>query len=116
MTESNRANQHGSAEEEEQTRRTGAFSPAARGREEGGEEAYHFGGGGREGSGSCGGSGVEKVRARIYSARGGSGQVHQTVGNWSGLAGYRSNRSGPVPVLSGMKPVQIQNLNLNSKK
>ena len=43
-------------------------------------------------------------------------RVHQTVGNRSGLTGYRSNRSGPVPVWSGMKPVQIQNLNLNSKK
>ena len=30
--------------------------------------------------------------------------------------GYRSNRSGPVPVWSGTKPAQIQNLNLNSKK
>ena len=43
-------------------------------------------------------------------------RVHQTVGNRSGLTGYRWNRSGPVPVWSGMKPVQIQNLNLNSKK
>ena len=41
-------------------------------------------------------------------------RVHQTVGNRTGLTGYRSNRSGPVR--SGMKPVQIQNLNLNSKK
>jgi len=43
-------------------------------------------------------------------------RVNRTVGNRSGLTGYRSNRSGPVPVRSGMKPVQIQNLNLNSKK
>ena len=28
----------------------------------------------------------------------------------------QSNRSGPVPVRSGMKLVKIQNLNLNSKK
>ena len=32
------------------------------------------------------------------------------------VAGYRSNRSGPVPVWAGTKPAQIQNLNLNSKK
>ena len=44
------------------------------------------------------------------------GSVNRTVGNRSGLTGYRSNRSGPVPVRSGMKPVKIQNLNLNSKK
>jgi len=42
-----------------------------------------------------------------------SARVPQTVGNWTGLTGYRS---GSVPVWSGMKPVQIQNLNLNSKK
>ena len=30
--------------------------------------------------------------------------------------GYRSNRSGPVPVWAGTKPAQIQNSNLNSKK
>ena len=41
-------------------------------------------------------------------------RVNRIVGNRSGLTGYRSNRSGPVPVRSGMKPVQIQNL--NSKK
>src|SRR6185312_11238555 len=35
--------------------------------------------------------------------------------NRSGLTGYRSNRSGPVPVWAGTKPAQIQNLNLNSK-
>ena len=38
------------------------------------------------------------------------------VGNRSGLTGYRSNRSDPVPVWVGTKSVQIQNLNLNSKK
>ena len=42
-------------------------------------------------------------------------RVHQTGGNRSGLTGYRSNRSGPVPVWAGTKPVQIQNSNLNSK-
>ena len=42
--------------------------------------------------------------------------VHKTVGNRSGLIGYRLNRSGPVPVWAGIKPVQIQNLNLNSKE
>ena len=42
--------------------------------------------------------------------------VPQTVGNRSGLTGYRSNRSGPVPVESpGTQPAKIQNLNLNSK-
>ena len=41
-------------------------------------------------------------------------QVPQTVGNRTGLT-YRLNRSGPVPVWSGTKPAQIQNLNLNSK-
>ena len=44
------------------------------------------------------------------------GRVNRTVGNRSGLTGNRSNRSRPVPVRSGMKPVKIQNLNLNSKK
>ena len=43
-------------------------------------------------------------------------KVNQTGGNRSGLTGNRSNRSGPVPVWSGTKPAQIQNLNLNSKK
>ena len=32
------------------------------------------------------------------------------------LTGGRSNRSGPVPVWAGTKPVQIQNLNLDLKK
>ena len=41
--------------------------------------------------------------------------VTQTGGNRSGLTGYRSNQSGPVSVRAGTKPVQIQNLNLNSK-
>ena len=43
-------------------------------------------------------------------------RVHQTGGNRSGLTGYRSNRSGLVPVWTGTKPIQIQNSNLNSKK
>ena len=43
-------------------------------------------------------------------------RVHQTGGNRSGLTGYWSNRSGPVPVWAGTKPAQIQNSNLNSKK
>ena len=42
-------------------------------------------------------------------------RVYKTGGNRSGLTGYRSNRSGPVPVWAGIKPVQIQNSNLNSK-
>ena len=43
-------------------------------------------------------------------------RVHLTGGNRSGLTGYRSNRSGPVPVWVVTKPGQIQNLNLNLKK
>ena len=39
--------------------------------------------------------------------------VNETGGNWSGLTGYRS---GPVLVWAGIKLVQIQNSNLNSKK
>jgi hypothetical protein len=46
----------------------------------------------------------------------GSPRVHLTGENRSGLIGYRSNRSGPVPVWASTKPLQIQNLNLNSKK
>ena len=42
-----------------------------------------------------------------------STSVNQTGGKRSGLTGYRSNRSGPVP--AGTQPVKIQNLNLNSK-
>ena len=41
------------------------------------------------------------------------GRVNRTVGNRSGLTGYRSNRSGPVP--AGTQPAKIQILNLNSK-
>ena len=42
-------------------------------------------------------------------------RVPLTAGNRSGLTGYRSNRSGPVPVSAGTQPAKIQNLNLNSK-
>ena len=55
---------------------------------------------------SSGGPALLRVTAR----------VHKTVGNRSSLIGYRLNRSGPVPVWAGIKPVQIQNLNLNLKK
>ena len=40
------------------------------------------------------------------------GRVYKIGGNQSGLTGYRS---GPVSVWAGIKPVQIQNSNLNSK-
>ena len=40
--------------------------------------------------------------------------VHQIGGSPSGLTGYRLNWSGPVPVWTDI--IQIQNLNLNSKK
>jgi len=46
----------------------------------------------------------------------GATMVNLTGGNRSGLTGNRSNRSGPVPVPTGSQPVQIQILNLNSKK
>ena len=42
-------------------------------------------------------------------------RVYLTGGNQSGLTGYRSNRSGPVPVSAGTQSAKIQNLNLNSK-
>ena len=42
-------------------------------------------------------------------------RVNLTGGNRSGLTGYRSNRSGPVPVPAGTQPAKIQILNLNSK-
>ena len=35
------------------------------------------------------------------------GRVYKIGGNRSGLTGYRSNRSGPVPVWAGTKSVQI---------
>ena len=35
-------------------------------------------------------------------------RVPLTGGNRSSLTGYRSNRSGPVPVWAGTKPGQIQ--------
>ena len=34
-------------------------------------------------------------------------RVNQTGGNWSGLTGYRSNQSGPVPVSAGTQPAKI---------
>jgi len=43
-------------------------------------------------------------------------RVKFTDRNRSGYRGNRSNRSGPVPVWGGYKPVQIQNSNLNLKK
>ena len=45
----------------------------------------------------------------------GACRVSLTGGNRSGLAGYRSTRSGPVPVSAGTQPAKIQNLNLNLK-
>ena len=57
------------------------------------------------------GNNVCRQQAEAHTTR-----IHLTGGNRSGLTGYRSNRSGPVPVWAGTKPVQIQNLNLNSKK
>ena len=42
-------------------------------------------------------------------------KVNLTGGNQSGLTGYRSNRSGPVPVSAGTQPAKIQILNLNLK-
>ena len=51
------------------------------------------------------------VRGRVLRP-----DVHRTGGNRSSLTGYRSNRSGPVSIWAGIKSVQIQNLNLNSKK
>ena len=42
-------------------------------------------------------------------------KVNLTGGNRSGLTGYRSNRSGPVPVPAGTQPAKIQILNLNLK-
>ena len=44
-----------------------------------------------------------------------STKVNLTGGNRSGLTGYQSNRSGPVPVSAGIQPSKIQILNLNSK-
>ena len=58
-------------------------------------------------------------RSQDTTRRGGAcgeSMVNLTVGNRSGLTGNRSNRSGPVPVPTGSQPVQIQILNLNSKK
>jgi hypothetical protein len=43
-------------------------------------------------------------------------RVNRTGGNQFEKRGNRSYRSGSVPVPAGSQPVQIQNLNLNSKK
>ena len=40
-------------------------------------------------------------------------RVYKTGGNRSGLTGYRSKRSGPVPVWAGIEPAKIPNSNLN---
>jgi hypothetical protein len=42
-------------------------------------------------------------------------RVNRAGGNRSGNRGNQSYRSGPFPVPTGCQPVQIQNLNLNSK-
>ena len=65
-------------------------------------------------------TGVSLARAHPYllgrlSSHNVALRVKKTGGNRSGLTGYRSNWSGPVPVSAGTQPVQIQNLNLNSK-
>jgi hypothetical protein len=36
-----------------------------------------------------------------------TGMVYQTVSNRTGLTGNRPNRSGPVPVWSGLKPAKF---------
>src|SRR6185312_1463523 len=76
------------------------------------------------GDGKEGGSGTEDwLEHRLYpgfTKPAGTGPVTAVTGltgrNRSGYRGYRSNRPGPVPVPAGFKPVQIQILNLNSKK
>ena len=66
------------------------------------------------------GRAAERGQRRRWRLTGGAGEgergVSRVGGNRSGLTGYRSNRSGPVPVWAGIKPAQIQNLNLNLKK
>jgi len=51
----------------------------------------------------------------LHATDGDTAMVNLTGGNRSGLTGYRSNRSGPVPVSTGTQPAKIQILNLNSK-
>jgi len=48
-----------------------------------------------------------RYAAAYFSGKGHMLMVYQTVGNRTGLTGYRSNRSGPVPVWSGMKPAKF---------
>ena len=43
-------------------------------------------------------------------------KVNLTGGNRSGLTGYRSNRSGPVPVWAGTKPAQNSKFKFKFKK
>jgi hypothetical protein len=60
----------------------------------------------------------EKPRNDLYleKPRPPYSRVNRTGGNRSGNRGNRSYRSGPVLVPVGSQPVQIQILNLNSKK
>jgi hypothetical protein len=61
--------------------------------------------------------GLSATRQQYFSLRTNQppARVYRTGGNWSGNRGNRSYRSGLVPVPAGSQPVQIQNLNLNSK-
>ena len=69
------------------------------------------------GVGGPGGEGSGGERGERLRESGCLVKVNLTGGNRSGLTGYRSNRSGPVPVSAGTQPAKIQilNLNLNSK-
>jgi len=61
------------------------------------------------------GQGLKDRLEVVPGTRPGTLKVNLTGGNRSGLTGYRSNRSGPVPVPAGTQPAKIQILNLNSK-